>query len=114
MTPAIFFTFSRSVLPTYLLPGFAGLSILAGRALWKGLSAKELTASRLAIVSIPAWIGPWIALVVSVRVEGAAAETALCLGVGIALTGAFAAALALRNVPALLGTIPLGVAGTFL
>jgi 4-amino-4-deoxy-L-arabinose transferase-like glycosyltransferase len=113
LSPAIFFTFSRSILPAYLLPGLAGLSTLVARRLWDGAGSEKALLARFATVSLPFVVAPWIALLVSLHVEGVGAVAAACLGVGIVLAGIFAASLAFRSVPALLGMLPFSVAGTF-
>ncbi len=114
LCPALFFTLARSVLPTYLLPGFGGLAILSGRALWKDLSGGVSNPVCLAVVAIAGAIGPWLALDFAVRFEGVGGEALLCLAVAIAVTGVIGVSVARRSLPALLGTIPLAVAVTFI
>jgi 4-amino-4-deoxy-L-arabinose transferase-like glycosyltransferase len=91
LTPAIFFTFSRQLLATYLLPGFAGLSIVTAVGLeeWLNSSSCDRAAKilgwhvliPLALLVIEVGIG----VVFQVSFFITASTTILTLGLAIAV-----------------------------
>jgi 4-amino-4-deoxy-L-arabinose transferase-like glycosyltransferase len=111
LVPAVFFTFARQLLATYLLPGFAGLAVLAGVA----LAAKGEAGSRPRFsvllrwqVIVSALAAGALAYYAASRGAPALAAVAVVLGVALLLASLRRPT---RGVPALVGVQAIGVAG---
>ena len=111
LVPPAFFTFARQLLATYLLPGFAGLAVLAGVA----LAGRRDDGARPRFSSLLRWqvfasALTACALAYYAASRGAPALAALAVVLGVALLLA-ALRRPTRGVPALVGVQAAGVAG---
>lgn len=112
LAPAVFFTAARSVLASYLLPGVAGLALVAGRRIWEegsgpGPAAPSGGLLRIAALLPPAGLGGFHLW----RGESAAASA--CAAVAVLILAAFRAA-GLRTLPFRLSGVAVGALGAYL
>jgi hypothetical protein len=110
LVPPVFFTFARQLLATYLLPGFAGLAVLAGVALAGQRDGGPRSPFSLLLrwqVTVSALAAGGLAVYAGRRGEPALATVAAALGALLLLS---ALVRSLRGVPGLVGVQAVGVA----
>ncbi|MFQ5655199.1 MAG: hypothetical protein ACE5GW_10785, partial [Planctomycetota bacterium] len=109
--PALFFTFARSVLPTYLLPGIGGLAIALAAVMWRAFSEGRGSLRLLLLLTGPyllaTWAGTGMLMVGSWKTLSFAGLALL----SVALTLLLAVAIHLRSTPAPFLLLPLMITG---
>jgi 4-amino-4-deoxy-L-arabinose transferase-like glycosyltransferase len=114
LVPPVFFTFARQLLATYLLPGFAGLAVLAGSALAgyrDGKARPPFSVLLRSQVLVSALAAGGLAVYAAQCGDPGLATLAAALGVLLLLS---ALVRSLRVVPELVGVQAVGVAALVL